>query len=568
MADNCTFDRRGNYFYQGLYPTPSQTEARQKPFLRMRSFENVTPWQRRELISWCWGIYARISNVRGAIHFKTDFACSDGCYVEHRSANKVWGKATEQFLNEVYYNDCNLQGQNHDFHTTLAEISIALETHGQVGWMFDTDADGKGSGKVKLISATSIGCGMSPESRVGKVFELGNVATYLTYWGLGLTGIYGSNYYKIEKGPFAGNFIIDGIIVDRSMVTIGYRIIGFDAEGKPACADLPVGQMNLIFEPKFTDQIMGYPGLSGIVEAVGTVDDWIFYMGQAMKQSAAWAVTRKSKDGRPTSGVSYKPVTTTHTDGTTSTRIVAHQLMQAGIVELATNNDEEVVAVPFERPSMGEREFIELIETGFFADLWPRGFIYSGDSGRAGARINVVQAQQIVWKRHKTLAKFGRAWMQRKIAHAMNNGELAKNDNLFDAYNLALSTPKEISVDEGNDAKIDMMKLSRGLTSPEVICGKDGLNVETVEAQVFERRERLMKAAIELSAKNIDPETKKPIWNPKEILQMWDNLGNANQQIDLSAPTDEPPQNPTLEGSKGVTPPAPAKPAKKNQEEN
>ena len=49
--------------------------------------------------------------------------------------------------------------------------------------------------------------------------------------------------------------------------------------------------MNLIFEPKFTDQIMGYPGLSGVVEAVGTVDDWIYYMGQAMKQSAAWAVT-------------------------------------------------------------------------------------------------------------------------------------------------------------------------------------------------------------------------------------------------------------------------------------
>ena len=60
------------------------------------------------------------------------------------------------------------------------------------------------------------------------------------------------------------------------MMTLGYRVIGFDADGKPACADLPVGKMNLIFEPKFTDQIMGYPGLSGIVESVGTGDDWIY----------------------------------------------------------------------------------------------------------------------------------------------------------------------------------------------------------------------------------------------------------------------------------------------------
>ncbi len=561
MADACTFDRRGNYFYQGLYATPTVTEGRQKPFLRMRSFENVTPWQRRDLINWCWGIYAKISNVRGAIHFKTDFACSDGCFVEHRSANKVWGKATEQFLNEIYYANCNVQGEQHDFHTTLGEVSIALETHGQVGWMFDTDEKGQGTGKVKLISATSIGNGMSPESTAGKVFDLGNAATYLTYWGLGLTGTYGANYFRIEKGPFAGHFIIDGIIVDRSMQTLGYRVIGFDADGKPACTDLPVGKMNLIFEPKFTDQIMGYPGLSGIVEAVGTVDDWIYYMGQAMKQSAAWAVTRKSKDGRPTSGVSYKPVTTSNTDGTTSTRIVAHQLMQAGIVELATNNDEEVSTVPFERPSLGEREFIELIETGFFADLWPRGFIYSDKQGRAAARIDIVQARQIVWKRHKTLVKFGKQWMQRKIAHAMSNGELQKNDNLFDAYDLNLSTPAEISVDEGNDLKGDLALMSRGLTSPDVICGKHGLNVETVESQVFERRERLMDAAIKLAAKKLDPETQKPIWNPKEILQMWDNLGNANQPIDLSSPSDEPPQTPTLKDSPQQPPAKKEKPA-------
>jgi len=566
MADNCTFDRRGNYFYQGLYSTPPITDGRQKPFLRMRSFENVTPWQRRDLINWCWGIYARISNVRGAIHFKTDFACSDGCFVEHRSTNKAWGKNAELYLNETYYNECNIQGQNHDFHTTLAEVSIALETHGQVGWMFDTDENGKGTGKVKLISASSIGNGMSPDSRVGKVFDLGNAATYLTYWGLGLVGAYGANYFRLEKGPFAGNFLIDGIIVDRQMATLGYRVIGFDSDGKPSYADLPVGQMNLIFEPKFTDQIMGYPGLSGIVEAVGTVDDWIYYMGQAMKQSAAWAVTRKSKDGRPnTNSVQMTKVVNKAPDGTTSTRIVAHQLMQAGIVELATNNDEEIASVPFERPSLNEKAFIELIETGFFADLWPRDFIYTAGQGRAAARISVVQARQLVWKRHKTLAKFGKAWMQRKIAHAMSNGEIPKNDNLFDAYNLVLSSPAEISVDEGNDLKGDLLLMSRNLTSPDVICGKQGLNPETIEAQNTERRERLMDAAISLAAKKIDPETQKPIWNPKEVLQMFDNLGNANQQIDLSAPTDEPPQGKTLDGSPGVAP-TPAKPAKEIQE--
>jgi hypothetical protein len=67
-----------------------------------------------------------------------------------------------------------------------------------------------------------------------------------------------------------------------------------------------------------------------------------------------------------------------------------------------------------------------------------------------------------------------------------------------------------------------------------------------------------MKSAVEISKKQLDDKGE-PIWNPKEVLQMLDNLGNANQQIDLSAPTDEPPQLPTLKGS----PPQPPEPPSK-----
>ena len=66
-----------------------------------------------------------------------------------------------------------------------------------------------------------------------------------------------------------------------------HRLLGFGEDGKASYADFSTQQMGLIYEPKFTDQIMGYPGLSGIVESVGTVDDWNYYIGQAMKLSAA-----------------------------------------------------------------------------------------------------------------------------------------------------------------------------------------------------------------------------------------------------------------------------------------
>lgn len=544
MSDSCILDWTGRPAQRsrGLYSTPSNNPAAwsTKPDIRQRTYENVTAWQRRDLINWSWGIYAKIPNIRAALKFKTNFACSDGCFVQYQGTNKPWGRRAEAFLNETYYANCNLAGENHDFHATLAEVSIALETHGQVGWVFDSE-----TGKVKLISANSIGNGMSPDSKSGAVYELGKADKNLGYWGLSnCVGGY-DNLLEIERGPFAGNFLIDGIIVDRRMVTQGYRLIGFDAAGKASYADLPVSQMGLIYEPEYTDQIMGYPGLSPIIESVGTVDDWKYYIGQAIKLSASMAVTRKSKDGRPaTSGVTYTKIEGTDTEGKTQTRVEARQIVQAGLVELATENDEEIGSVPFARPSMNEDVFIKLLETGFFAEHWPREFIHTEGFGRAASRIGVVQARQIVWKRHRTLARFGVKWLRLKIADAMKRGEIPENNALFDPYDITLSTPAEITCDEGNDAKIDLAKLGRGVSSHRIIAAKDGHNDERIEDDNFEKRNRLMKKAIALSAKQLDPDTGKPIWTPKEILQMMDNLGNANQPIDLSSPEETPPPPP------------------------
>lgn len=538
----------------GLYRTPSSNPNayRAKPQLRQRTFENVTPAQRRDLINWCWGIYTRIPNVGAAIEFKSDFACSDGCYLQYHGTDRDWGRRLETFINETYYANCNLAGPNHDFHNTLWELSIALETHGQAGWVFDS-----GSGKVKIISATSIGNGMSPDSTSGKVYDLGNANDSLALWGLSVYGGSCGGTYLIERGSFAGKLLIDGIIVDRNMVTQGYRVVGFDANGKPAAADLSTAQMGLIYEPKFPDQIMGYPGLSDLVEAVGTVDDWNFYIGQAMKLSAAWAVTRKSKDGQPkTSGLSYSTVEQTNPAGETVNRVVAHQIVQAGVYELATDNNEEIATVNFERPSMNEEAFIERIETGFFAKHWPREFIYTKGFGRASARIGVVQARQKVWRRQRTLQRFALDWLRRKTAHAMEHKEIPRNDNLFDPYNISLSSPAQITVDEGNDAKIDLAKLGRGVTSHRVICAKDGYDDERIEDENFTKRTRLMEKAAKTAQEHLGPDGK-PIWTAKEVLQMIDNLGNPNQAIDLSAPED--PEDASNENTppKDANPPPP-----------
>lgn len=543
MSASCILDSFGRPAQSvGLYRTPSSNPAatRLKPQLRQRSYENVSPWQRRDLINWCWGIYGKITNVSAAVDTKTSFACSDGCYTQYYGQNKDWGKAMMASINGPFYRNCNLLGENHDFHASLAELSTAIETHGQVGWVFDSV-----EGKFKFISANSIGNGMSPDSKSGAVYELGKADASLSYWGLATCSGGFSNLLKIERGPFAGNFIIDGIIVNRSMKHLATRVLGFNEAGEASHADLPVGVLNLVYEPKFTDQIMGYPGLADIVEAVGTVDDWNHYIGQAMKLSAAFAVTRKSKDGKPSANARRVQLDEEVDDGLGGTarnvRVMAHEIVQAGLVELATDNNEEIGSVPFDRPSMNEEAFIARIETGIFAKHCPREFIYTDGAGRAAARISVIRFRQNVWNRHKTLARFGAAVVQRRIAWEMQRGLLPKNQDLADPYLIQISTPAEASVDEGNDAKIDLAKLGRGATSHRIICAKDGRDEETVDEDNFSTLTRRMARAKEIHAskENQGPDGEPPILTIKEILQRIDNGGNPNQQLDLTEPGPE-----------------------------
>jgi hypothetical protein len=495
----------------GLYDTPSNrpNESRPRPLLRPHTFQNITSWQRWEMTNYSRVIRAGIPNIDAALMMKANFAFGRACHVRSKSSTQKWGELMAGHINDEFYHDCNILGPEHDFWTTLTEISAALDCDGGYAVMFDDV-----SGKAQIIPTTRIGNGWGlQDTAKGDVAPLGKGWNDYGMWGLAWGGwasygglMFGYMVINDPKSPFNGARIIDGVIVDRNMVRIGVRILGFDEDGKMAYKDIPAAQIHLNFSSKWSDQIGFIPELAPQIMAIVNVQDFDYYIKQAMILSAAMSVTRKTRDGKPASGVQETDVD----DGfgldqenplmPRKRKQTNYQEIGAGLVELSTDNNEEIEAVKFERPSMNEEEFVQRVERGYLAKHWPYDLIYAKEMGRAFVRAVGQQVKTIIHDRQRAGKRTIKWLVNRRIAWAMRKGLIPENNAAADPYTYEIIWPAEFTTDEGNDRQADRDDLKMGLTTRARIIRKTGGDPdhfgderENEEGDLAQRAERLAK---------------------------------------------------------------------------
>ena len=492
----------------GLYDTPGNRpgESRPRPLLRPHTFQNITSWQRWELTNHSRVIRAGIPNIEAALEMKAGFCFGDACHIKSKSANKLWAGAAEEHINEVFYHDCNILGPEHDFHVTLTELSLALDSDGGYATVFDNE-----TGRIQVIPTTRIGNGWGlADTGKDSVSPLGKGWSDYGMWGLAAGGwasygglMFGYMMINDPASPFNGARIIDGIIVDRNMARLGVRVLGFDSDGKMAYQDIPASQIHINFCSKWSDQIGFIPQLSTAIMSIVNVQDFDYYIKQAMILSAAFAVTRKSKDGNPAAG--RRVVMDEDEDDDTAniqhSRVRAYEEVGAGLVELSTDNEEGLESLKFERPSMNEEAFVERVERGYLAKHWPYDLFYAKEMGRAFVRAVGQQVKRIVKDRQKAGARTIKWMINRRLAWAMDNSQIPVNNAGSDPYNYRIMWPAEFTTDEGNDRQADRDDLKMGLTTRAHVIGKNGGSAEHFEELREEEETRLAEAAQRLAKK-------------------------------------------------------------------
>src|ERR1035437_2266984 len=270
---------------RGLYPLPltHAQDSRPRPIVRPKIYENISSRERWEQVNYAMVIASRVPTIDTALEMQGDFAVGDAWHVQYNGVNAKWGDALEKFINEVYYRDCNILGDIHDFHSTLKQLCRTLSTQADYGAVFD-DA----TGKAQFLDYSRFGSGFGYGLSVGKGLkecnELGIGPSWSSsiQWGYGYASGWGSfiPYYVINdpNSPFNGQRIIDGAIVDANLRKLGYRVLGYNNEGRPTYCDLPASQCHFNFEAKsWLNQVRGIPALVNLLDDCHAVEDATHY---------------------------------------------------------------------------------------------------------------------------------------------------------------------------------------------------------------------------------------------------------------------------------------------------
>ena len=290
-----------------LYKTPSQRPSDNRPVARPRpkTFEAISAYQRREMVDVSRVIAAGVPNIDAALTIAGEFGVGDSWHVKSRSINKAWGKLRDTWINQFWYRDCNVRGKMYDFRTTLKALIRALKAEADYAVVFDgaDTPEHRATGKFRVLRYDSIGTGNNGAVSIGngleKVREIGTGDTSYGSW-VGWSGIYVIND---PKSMFDGARIVDGVIVDGNLTTLGYRILGYSDDGKPVYADVPEANVHFNFSGRrYLDQLRGIPELAEAIMPSLTLDDYDYLIGMAMKLSAAMSVSRESVDGNPQRG--------------------------------------------------------------------------------------------------------------------------------------------------------------------------------------------------------------------------------------------------------------------------
>lgn len=513
-----------------LYKAP---KSRPQDFKRItpprpKTFEAVLAWQRREMVDISRIIAAGVPTIDDALTQAGEFTVGEAWHIKSKSKNKAWGKKRDEWFNQTFQRDCNLRGTQNDWCSSLRQLNWTRKVQGDYGIIFDgqdyKDSEGKdhpASGKFHIITYDRIGTGINVACSVGggleQVNEIGNNYLTSTYPTL-MVGFYGMYVIRDPNSIFNCQRIIDGVIVDANMRTLGYRVNGFTAAGRAVYVDIPKERMHVNFSArKMVDMVRGFPEIAEQIIPILHLDDVQDLIHMAMKLASKVAVARESIDGMPSNGQgrsSRDEDSGSHDEKS----LRAMQEFYPGFYELATNNKEALKVLPFDRPSMNEEAFVERIETAVLHKLWPRALIYGADQGRAGARSLVMQARTICRWDQRVLERSARWIADRATEYAMRTGAIPKNDNLADAYDYFFSVPGEFTIDEGNDLKMRLMALGRGLISRGQITEMDGYMADEVEEQRENEVDRTLAAAERLQKKHTD-------WSSKEIAFMLDDGG-------------------------------------------
>jgi hypothetical protein len=404
----------------------------------------VNEWDRRDLVRVSRALYAQMSDIGGAINQKAQWSTVDGWSPRFMGANTSWGDSAEEWLSDVWYQNCNVLGLNYDFLGTLFSISVHLDIDGEI--LLAATSDRSGWPLISLI----------PSHRIGtRNFET-----------------------TVKSGRYKGATIQDGVITNASGKVIAYRILGASSDGSEDY-DLSANSAVLLFENTFADMYRGITPMARAWEDITDVKDALHYMKIGLKLDASLPVIHENRTGQPDSGAPLAGFGLTEITKPTSDKPVPPQpavfeQMANGILYARATDGTQLKITSSERPHSNGREFLETLQRkALFSIGWPVELLDASKIGGASVRLCQDLVRKNIRSRQRTLMRAARFMTSYAVAVAMKSTILPDNSkDKWSAFDWSM--PAKLTVDAGYEAQMDNAALLLGTESLANIVGKRG----------------------------------------------------------------------------------------------
>jgi len=480
----------------GLYNTPRSTG--QIDWYRPRWFATgdirklVTEYDRWELMNFSRQLFAGLGNYNAAILQKAYRAVGEEWHAQYFGEDAKWGQEVEEWLQFVFYPNCDLRGEPYDFVTDLSLTAISMHVDGDDAMLLTEDVDTHFP-KLQFI----------PSHRINTRMRTTNKAD------------------KITSGWASGATISQGIIYDRNMKVVGIRVLG---DGDIQDTDIPMSGCQMMYDPVWQSQNRGIPPVSSEVMGGLDLQDIDVYLKRIVKRASSIGLLRYTENGQADTGEAFVTDTPLQ-DGSPG---IKRELSRGGEDYYFTaGKNEKIAALEAKVPTDNIENFIKRLEHRFIlAAGWHSELLNPKELGGATVRLIQDNARALIRHLQKSLRVRALRAIRYAVPKAAKHGFISPCPS--DWWKWDFEMPALITVDQGHEATADLNMLKLGAMTEEKYHAKFGDSAKQVRIQkLAEVRDRI-EAAQDLATKTGKDFfwCYEQLWNPSAVQQSGGPMGN------------------------------------------
>ena len=433
-----------------------------------RDLGKVVPKADRQmLVSASKTLYLNSPPLISAIDQKGMYSVGNSYLPVYRGLDTEWGRIAKNWLENEWYEICNIAGGNNDFVTDLYIDSVAMDRDGEVFEYFTQTRDGYP--QIQIIPSHRIDAGGMPDGRI----SVGRYSGSQFYHEDGIV------YWADTGKPVAYSFV-DAEGVHEKFIDAAFIKHTFDKAWPEQKRGLP----------------LFYATLNNLRDVLQS-EEWE-RMNLLSMSSLNYTIHNES-GGPDVDEPDYVPPS--------ECGELAIKTLDGGRIMYAkAGAGEKLEQHQNFRPGNPWHEFTEMqMRLAFQQINWPMAMSWKGNGAGGGTaeRNAIGMAVRAVKDRQSILDKIAKWRITRALAWAMSSGRIPQS---ADWYAWGFTKPPSLTIDDGRSSKEKIEKLKMGILNQTDLIGEEGKSMaehlnergEEIAMRELKRREMESKYQIEI----------------------------------------------------------------------